>query len=542
MALYDEYSHLSAKEQIDIFNLLTGESVNYGVLSQEIDKILAINDEAERNAALRSLYTDMTVSASRSSVIRRSLFTLLEDDFEISVSDEMLYTVAGYCSNHASDDVMLILSTLCREKGYQAKLPAAMGLTPEEKRDMLNNALDPFSVAVIRNEFFKAASYNRVKLDMEKLISGLSRAEDCTWTADPKSNFTSPIAQIYSSYAHAKAESAKHGFFWRVFHPSQNRALKDTVKEAEAFFNKVGFDPEKDGPAAEEYMNNNPCTEVLSDKGTVKMNYKNEINFQQKTAEVNTVPEINVARAKLEEAAKREKSTEKGVEPENSIYKTVAPVYNKYGIEMPKLTSFGVPHMMTANNEDIIAKEYDKYRKTDGYTDYVKMTFLLNFRKMINEEVANNAQPDVEKVLKDAAFVSTTLMNNFTVLYELDELKDIAANSAFGTYSPEFLTNEVVKAFSKKDGENAVDTESVKDRITKVMAEYKNPFVKANEEVKEELPSIEEVPELEELEDDVKEDCVPIEVPEAKDPENTEISSKIEEKDVSTLEKNTNIV
>jgi hypothetical protein len=83
------------------------------------------------------------------------------------------------------------------------------------------------------------------------------------------------------------------------------------------------------------------------------------------------------------------------------------------------------------------------------------------------------------------------MANDYTVLYEAPELKEIASNSAFGSYNSEKIFSYVQRHLNTHNATDKYDLDALKNEIEQAMREYKNPIIedskikKAEENVNE---------------------------------------------------------
>jgi hypothetical protein len=76
------------------------------------------------------------------------------------------------------------------------------------------------------------------------------------------------------------------------------------------------------------------------------------------------------------------------------------------------------------------------------------------------------------------------MADDFTVLYEAPDLKDIAKSSAFGGYNLDTITRLVGRAIDASNPEQAYNMDDIKAEIEQAMAEYKNPTIENSQREK----------------------------------------------------------
>ena len=97
----------------------------------------------------------------------------------------------------------------------------------------------------------------------------------------------------------------------------------------------------------------------------------------------------------------------------------------------------------------------------------------------------NSEKLNVSEIIKDASDVAVIMADSYTVLYDAPELKEIAKNSAFGSYNSEMVCNFFERGLGEK-GMGMINAANLKNEIEQAMSEYKNPIIENSRLEKEE--------------------------------------------------------
>jgi hypothetical protein len=134
--------------------------------------------------------------------------------------------------------------------------------------------------------------------------------------------------------------------------------------------------------------------------------------------------------------------------------------------------------------EEAIAEQYDVRRNSENFKDYIKAVFFHATAMMISARHEKNEKINVKEIIKDASDIAVMMADDFTVLYEAPDLKDIAKSSAFGGYNLDGIARVVGRAIDISKHDQVYNMDDVKAEIEQAMAEYKNPTIENSQREK----------------------------------------------------------
>lgn len=486
----------TARELLQGINTGTGSKFSYRKLSKRVDNILAMSGE-ERKNAMADLYKELVTESSTACLTRRAVYSL----------NEKLYT-KYFLQTHQNINgtagmVDKMLATMCQEKDTDFKVEDRFGVDIDEQTQLLLDIANGFTVARVRDEFFKVADYQMLRDDL-KLASEKSTRP---YKANFNDSFDRGIAEIYYGHTLKKEELESHGLFWKIFHPIQNARLNAYVRDTKAFLDKVGFNISEHGEDAINNLFNNVDRITEQDFARIKGHQKSVKEAEKEAKNPNPqapVEKISVAEDKYREAENKEikdPKTKQGIG--GPLHDALNPILKKYGIPYPEIRG-GVPCGFTMGGELTIARNYDRTRDVSLYKSYMNYNFRKNFMNLFSEAVKSGKQISVGEIVKDACDIYTTIAKNHTLLYDLKETENIAKETVFGGYTVD-MTMDLAKKILKDEGKlENYDLDAMEKDIENAMSTYKCPFLRPEEPKLEEvnenqLENIQEVDEKKEI-------------------------------------------
>ena len=455
-------------------DFINTSQVVYDAIVISVEEALAATSEAERDERMRVLYTDLINETAKNALIHRGIMSWSMDMRETyqdrtivsaKLTSQMVEEMLGKILNEKETDYV------CKEK---------MGMSNEEYMDYIRSLATSITMKDVQNEFFKQATIesceNSISMLSEEL---LDKNKEIVFTGNMNNQNDRKIAEAYAVYDNAWKNIKEAGFFGNLFHPINFFKNVGIIRSANAIFKKTGFNTENDGPAVMEafetttdYCAERDLIDLEEMKGDIK-----DLNKQQNAKD--NVTEISVARDKLRATANIAKG-----DPNNPIDKINA-VFNKYGEtleeDIARKGMVGISRIL----EETVAREYDTMRQTSNFTDYIKGVFFASLSKIIEGAMKNSETLNVSEMVKDASDVAVIMADSYTVLYDAPELKEIAKNSAFGSYNSEMVCNFFERGLGEK-GMGMINAANLKNEIEQAMSEYKNPIIENSRLEKEE--------------------------------------------------------
>ena len=460
---------------LEFFNMLaenshTSDFINnsqvvYESIVISVEKALAATSEAERDERMRGLYTDLINETAKNALIHRGIMSWSMDMREKYQNRTI---VSAKLTSQMVEDM---LREVLKEKGTDYVCKEKMGMSNEEYMDYIRSIATSVTMKDVQNEFFKQATIESCENSMSMLSEELlDKNKEIVYTGNLNNQNDRKIAEAYSVYDNAWKNIKEAGFFGNLFHPINFFKNVGIIRTANAIFKKTGFNVENDGPNVMEafetttdYCAERDLIDLEEMKGDIK-----DLNKQQNAKE--TVTEITVARDKLRATANIAKG-----DPNNTIDKINA-VFNKYGKAVEEDIARKGMVDISRIPEETVAREYDTMRQTDNFTDYIKGVFFVSLSKIIEGAMKNSETLNVSEMIKDASDIAVIMADSYTVLYDVPELKELAKNSAFGSYNSEMVCKFVERDLGDK-GMGMINAENLKNEIEQAMREYKNPII-----------------------------------------------------------------
>lgn len=460
----------------EYFNMLaenshTSEFINnsqivYNSIVISVEEALDATTEAERDERMRALYTDLINEAAKNALIHRGIMSWSMDMREKYQNRTIV------SAKLTSQMVEEMLGEILKEKGTDYVCKEKMGMSNDEYMDYIRSLATSITMKDVQNEFFKQATIESCENSISMLSDELlDKNKEIVFTGNMNNQNDRKVAETYAVYDNAWKKIKEAGFFGNLFHPINFFKNVGIIRTANAIFKKTGFNTEIDGPAVMEAFETTTdyCAERdLIDLEEMKGDIKN-LNKQQNAKD--NVTEISVARDKLRATSNIAKG-----DPNNPIDKVNA-VFNKYGETVEEdIARKGMVANVSRIPEEIVAREYDTMRQTDNFTDYIKGVFFASLSKIVEGAMKNSETLNVSEIIKDASDIAVIMADSYTVLYDAPELKELAKNSAFGSYNSE----RVCKLFERNLGDKGmgmINAENLKNEIEQAMSEYKNPII-----------------------------------------------------------------
>ena len=459
------FDNITSRSHYDNFYAESADEY-YSTLSSQIDYALRLEGEQRRESMI-AIYRDIVNKNARSTLIHRGVMSWSEDMY------------AKYQGNTATSAVEVesmtidLLREICKEKGSDFVVEDRMGTSYDEYMDYITSLANSVTMESVQQEFFKQGTVSSFSSAMSLLSEDLlPGANGYAYSTDFSNSTDRKIASAYALYENSWKVIKERGFFGNLLHPIDFFSSLNVISKANTLFNKFGFNKENDGPRAMELFERTADyvgekdMEALSDmRGQIK-----GLEKRQK-AEVENVRETTVAREKLENAK---------LDIEQQLGKINA-ILGKYGVSVEEdIAPKGMVAGLAQIPEIVVATEYDKMRQTENFSTYIKSIFYTSMMKIASGAADKGQELNVTEMIKDASDIAVIMADKYTVLYEAPELKELAQNSAFGSYGTDMVFNLVNRCLGATKYANTYDQEAIKGEIAQAMSEYKNPIIESS--------------------------------------------------------------
>ena len=335
------------------------------------------------------------------------------------------------------------------------------GLAPEAIRD---------TVFGVGNEF-KAIDTYRTS-GREQTIALLHEGADALENLvghnkkyDPIARITTDavIEQMYIVYEERAAQYAERSFFWKLFHPIQAIGTSRFLTRVANALEKLGFDAAQHGDAVKERLANEPSSIIKAQMEKIKDDCKDMQNAIERAEFRKNNPELTVARDKFEKAAAFYE------DKAHPFKDKVNHIIGKYPLPNYKAEEFTKVELSFR----LFANDFDVERKTIGIEGHRDLKFINMCRAFVDAKLDKGEAVDIKEIFRDVHEYMVTEFQTFSLLYEREELKDIAKAGMLpqGT-KLDFLQKKVIDAVEKKCG--ADEAERIKNDMQEIIDDFKN--------------------------------------------------------------------
>ena len=460
----------------DLFNELVEKSHNvdlaqnaadsYAELNRMVDIALSQSTEAERDDYIKTIYQNTVNQAAKSALIHRGIMSWSDDMYE-KYNDNTFRTALS-----TSGHVEQLLKEIIKEKGSDYVCKENMGLFNEEYIDYIGKLATSVKMKDVQNEFFKQSTIESCENAMGKYANELL---DDSKEIKYSGNFANPaerqVSEVYALYENAWDNIKKAGFFGNLFHPINFFKNVGLIRTANSIFKKVGFNAKTDGPDAKGAFETTADECAGSDLAYLS---EMESSFKEdaKLSKYKDLKETRVARDKLENTL----AAIKNGTMEHPMHKINA-MLAKYGQSVTENKDYrpGRVEGISVFNEELVAEEYDKTQEIKPLQDYIKGIFYKGLNQMMSASIKSGNPMNISEIMKDASDITVIMAKEYTPLYEHAELKDLAENSAFGSYDTEKIFGYVKQILDNNNVTDKYDLEALKNEIEQTVKEYKNP-------------------------------------------------------------------
>ena len=460
--LFDELKEKSFNESVAV------QDYYYSIV-EELKYAFDINDEAQRDENIKMLYQAITNQVAKSALIHRGLMSWSDDMYEQYFENTFSSVLA------VSAHVEQLLQEIAKENGINYVFKANIGLSNEEYINYIGNLATSVKMKDVQDEFFKQATIESRENSMAKYAGELlDDRNEITYSGNLSNDNDRKISEVYALYNNAWDNIKKAGFFGNLFNLGNFFRNVGLIRKANEIFDKVGFKVKTDGPILEDAFETtaDQCAgKDLAYLAELESSFKEDATL----AQFKDVKEISVARDKLDNTI----SAIQNGTMEHPIHKVNA-ILGKYGASVTKCDDRYRPGRIDgfgADNEELVALEYDKTRQTGRFSGYIQAIFFRGLEKMMGAALKDGKTLNISEVIKDASDIAIVMANDYTVLYEAPELKEIASNSAFGSYNSERIFSYVHRHLNTHNATDKYDLDALKNEIEQTMKEYKNPIL-----------------------------------------------------------------
>ena len=403
------------KDDVKLFNEQYGVSLSYGKISKQIDRIFKMNPE-ERGAALQAYELELRAAVADKVLTTRSTLWSI-DKF---VKNNERHPLMKYSITFVTKRTKMLLNGFCdlKQEGYAEASP----MTKEEAKEIRDWELSQIRSRTLYSEsmrYMKEWDAECFRQEEEALDFHFRNKKTNAIRFTFKNRYGTMddsrkdivAADTYHKMSYVKGELAKHGFFWRLFHPKQVAMWRSYITKAEDTLREIGFVEAEHKDKAIEMLKKAVAAPHDMDEEVVKSEYEKAVN----NAIASQVEELTVARDLL---AKNKKLD---LNPETALDKKIGAILEKHNIK-EKLAQ-----ILNFTNFDYAAEQYDKLRNAEEFKESASTCISMAFNYMVLNAIQSEKEINVSELLTDARRLTAVVMNHYMPVSEINELKDLEA-------------------------------------------------------------------------------------------------------------------
>ena len=259
------------------------------------------------------------------------------------------------------------------------------------------------------------------------------------------------IAGLYCKMVVFQEELNKHGGFWKFVFFWRTNLYNDYINRAKEVFRRVGFDEEKDGPKALDYMKTTPYTPYAMDKDAVETDYDTSLVALKRKH----TPQLRVARDHQAWAK------ELGIDPEFSIESQLGSYAEKYGVK--------TSHFLEKQVEWFsVARDYDTLRDTHLFEIATGRVFSNIFGKLVRAALKNGEAINVADIMKDAREITVLTTHFNTIGYSHNVLKDLNRPPYMKDVTPQFIKERLGNLLGSAKMPEEAKAKIIEEAVAKV--------------------------------------------------------------------------
>ena len=354
------------------------------------------------------------------------------------------------------------------------------GLAPEAIRDTVYGVCNEFKAI----DTLREAGRNR-KIDLlNEMRDGLNDLVrgDHKYSASEMST-DAMIEEMYILHEERAAQFAKKSFFAKLRHPIDSIKTSIFLSRTEKALKKLGFDKEQHGPGIKERFANEPTSILKVQMAAAKDDCK-AMQEEIKLAEWSkSNPVLTVAQEKFQKAQAYFENKE---HPERTFKTKVDHIIGKYNLPDNLVKEYTKVNL----DYQTMARDYDNFRDTILFEGHRNEKFIALCRAFLNESLKKGDPVDIKQIFRDANEFLTIEYQTFSVLYDRDDLKNLAKQGFMPQGSKlTFLQKKLREAFKPK-----VDDKEA-ERIENEMREVIDDLTNNREQYYEQAMKMREDPE-----------------------------------------------
>ena len=436
---------------IKSINKKTGANLSYSKLYNQIDSMLKIEDETERENAFVAFHIANMGNVSEKLLAKKGVFSS-----NIVIAEKYMYHDAmRYSITDASSDVHSLT-------GQFLSL-----IVPDEKYIMNHRQLDAiheYEMSVLKShnyyaEIPKCLKEWNYKCYHEEIKDVDSIFKDHTYSANIKNSLDIAMADLYYKTTLIRAELEGHGAIWRFFNFRKVAAYRTFTEKVDATLREHGFDAATHGEESLEFLKNTimpphdlDVEHVAGERDTAKRYY----------SEV-TTERITLAKEKVAHARELDKT------PETSFRKKIEPFVAKYNFDA-KSIDLGINDALLNN----AAEKYDNSRNLDDIKRVVTAPFYKSLFAMIQNAMKTGAEINLAQMIGDARKIAVMAAQHYTPFFEVKEfaniempiyMNNVTENWIVGRIN--YYSNETLDALSNEENNAIQNGNPVPEHIAK---------------------------------------------------------------------------
>ena len=434
-------------------------SVSYEDVVGRLNEIFGM-EGAERDAALQEYYLSLYKDVFRNAIQYRERAS--NDTSILKEGQELVFLNGQIVLGQVTD----ALNKYAEERGARVcDGKPYFGTSQETLRDTIVGVCKEYNAL----DSLREAGQTRDISLLEQMLPSLRGVADAGYQYSSDAGTSREIVdEMYIIYEQRAEQFKQRGFRWTIANLGEAIRTRRFLSRTKKALEKVGFDARTHGEELKKRLATVPPAALNQQILTAEENYNSKMQQLADEERLKNTPELTVGREKYEKA---QKYYENKRHPERTFYTRVSDVLDKYNLPESKVKSLTGVDMNFAT----MAREFDETRTTDMFVGHIQSRFHDLSTTFLASAMEKDEPLDIKQIINDANEFLVREFQTFSVLYEHEELKEMAQRGILSYTKHEFFQKYVNNAIKDKYPPEEIE------RIQKEMQETINDHLNNRE-------------------------------------------------------------
>ena len=400
------------KELIQERNAICGSKLSYSTMYSQLEAIMKIKDQKERDDAFLSFHCFYTHELSSKLLDQHSVFYSNEIlGHRHANHPSMLYSISVDSKNvrWITDNILSMIDPEYAKK-HLFNEEQIQAIHKFETDTLKSHSYYAETPRILKAWDYKCFNHERKLIDTT-FYFGVDHRENHIFTGNPKVQADISAAEFFYKRNLIQQEIESYTRFERFLNFRRVWACRKYIAKVDEVLKKIGFDPARHADVAMTILKNTTQPphdidfEHVDTERAERMNEYSRANIEQ----------ITVARDKANKALELEKN------PETSINKMIEPLLQKHNLSVNKLEESFIPSDTTIKN---FVARYDQERITEELSELLRSKFSHAFTSMLQQAVVMGGDIDFNAIFNDSRQIAVMVAQRFTPYFQLEEFKN----------------------------------------------------------------------------------------------------------------------